>query len=169
MIAVLQKLDQFGRNLMPLASTLLLVLLTMVPVVLPGFTAIMPAWGLMAVYYWVVFRPDLLPTSAAFAIGLLQDLLSGTPLGMNALVFVVVHWIVLTQRRFFVSTSFVVLWSGFALVVLIAMSVSWLSYSVLSLTLAPLDAALFQALLSLTVFPVVAVLFIRLHRAFLPA
>ena len=59
---------------------------------------------------------DLLRPSLAFGLGLLQDLLSGTPLGMTPMIYVLVYWVVLTQRRFFLGTSFAMLWFGFALI-----------------------------------------------------
>lgn len=161
------KLDQAGRNLAPLSVTLMLVLTGMVPSYLPNYDRVAPSLALMAVYYWAIHRPDLLRPSAAFAVGLLQDLLSGAPLGMNALVFVLIHQGVVRQRRFFLANSFLLLWWGFALIVLGAMFIQWIAYSVLSLKLLAMDAALFQALLTLSLFPLFAWLFIRVHRAFL--
>ena len=71
---------------------------------------------LMAVYHWAIFRPRLLPAYAVFLAGLLQDILSGAPLGVNALVFLVAYGVVLSQKKFFTGKSFLILWLGFALV-----------------------------------------------------
>ena len=43
---------------------------------------------LMAVYYWSAYRPTLVPLWFVFFMGLLLDLLSGAPIGLNALVLV---------------------------------------------------------------------------------
>ena len=75
-----------------------------------------PALPLIAVFYWTLYRPDLMPPVAAFVIGLLQDILGGLPLGVSACVLVGVHAAVNTQRRFFIGKSFAVVWLGFALV-----------------------------------------------------
>ncbi|HYD31432.1 MAG TPA: rod shape-determining protein MreD, partial [Azospirillaceae bacterium] len=161
------KLDIAGRNLAPISVTVMLVLAGMVPLHVPEYDQVAPSLALMAVYYWGIHRPDLVPPSAAFAVGLLQDLLSGAPLGMNALVLVLVHWVVVSQRRFFLANSFLLLWWGFTLIVLGAMLLQWFAYSLLSLTIMPIEAGMFQAFLTLSLFPLFAWLFIRVHRAFL--
>ncbi len=99
-----------------MAVTVALMLVGMAPLHLPNYASVAPALPLMALYYWVIHRPDLLRPSLAFGLGLLQDLLSGTPLGMTPMIYVLVYWGVLTQRRFFLGTSFAMLWFGFALI-----------------------------------------------------
>lgn len=165
--SVWQKLDQAGRNLTPVTVTLMLVLIGMVPVYLPGFQPVAPAVAVVSVYYWAIHRPDLLRPSTAFAIGLLQDLLSGAPLGMNALLLVLTHWVVVTQRRFFLGNSFLLLWWGFSLIMLGVAVVQWFAFSVLSARLLSMAPALFQALTTIALFPLLAWLFIRVQRAFL--
>lgn len=166
-VSVWQRLDQAGRSLAPVAVTVMLLLLSMVPLYLPGSELVPPALALMSVYYWAIHRPDLIRPSVAFAIGLLQDMLAGAPLGVTALVLVLCHWVVVSQRGFFLANSFVLLWVGFAFIVFGAALVQWLAFSVLTLTVMPLEAALFQAALTLALFPIFASLFIRVHRAFL--
>lgn len=161
------RLDQIGRSLTPAAVTVLLVLLGMVPLHLPSYGTITPAFGLMAVYYWAVHRPDLLRPVVAFAVGLLHDLLSGAPLGLNALIYVLTHGTVLMQRRFFLDGAFVHLWLGFVLIALGAALVQWLANSLLHGALLAPAPALFQALQSIALFPVLSWLFMRLHRAVL--
>ncbi len=162
-----QKLDQTGRNLAPCVVTVMLVLAGMVPFYLPDYDRIAPSLALMAVYYWAIHRPDLLRPSAAFAIGLLQDLISGVPLGLNALILVMTHWIVVTQRSFFLASSFLLLWWGFALIALAVAVVQWVACVAVYWAILPAAPVLFQALLTIALFPWFAWLFIRVHRAFL--
>ena len=147
------KIDQAGRNIAPLAVTVALMLVGMAPLHLPNYAAIAPALPLMALYYWVIHRPDLLRPSLAFGLGLLQDLLSGTPLGMTPMIYVLVYWGVLTQRRFFLGTSFAMLWFGFTLIAFGAAFVGWLAYSILNLRLLSPDPALMQAVMTVVLFP----------------
>ena len=166
-ITLWQRLDQIGRSLAPAAVTVMLVLLGMVPLYLPGWDKVAPAMALMSVYYWSIHRPDLLPPSAAFAIGLLQDLLAGTPPGMTALVLVSCHLVVETQRGFFLANAFLMLWLGFAFIVFGAALLQGAFYSLLYQTLVPMQIPLVQAAVTLAVFPLFASLFISVHRAFL--
>jgi rod shape-determining protein MreD len=162
-----QRLDKTGRNLAPFAVTLMLVLVGLIPIRIPSYAAIAPQFALIAVFYWVVHRPDLMRPSTVFLIGLLQDLLSGGPLGLNALVMVLLHGAVMGQRRLFLSSSFLLMWFGFGMVLTGATVLQWGAFSVLAGAALPFMPALFQALLTLAIFPAVAWLLLRVHRAFL--
>ncbi|AWK89036.1 rod shape-determining protein MreD [Azospirillum thermophilum] len=162
-----QRLDKAGRNLAPFAVTVMLMLLGMVPVPIPGYTPVAPMLTVISVYYWTIHRPDLMRPGVAFLIGLLQDLLTGGPLGVNALLLVVTQWVVLNQRRVFLSSTFLLLWVGFAMVMLGICFLQWLAFSALNATLLPFNTVLFQGLLTMAIFPSVAWLLIRVHRAFL--
>jgi len=162
-----QRLDKAGRNLTPFAITVMLGLLGMVPLRLPAFAAVAPSLTLMAVYYWSIHRPDLLRPGVVFGIGILQDLLSGAPLGLHGLILVLVQWAVLSQRRFFLANTFLLMWVGFAMVLFGAAFTEWLVFCALNTALMPFRALFFQALLTLALFPLFAWMFIRIHKAFL--
>jgi len=162
-----QKLDQAGRNVTPLATATVLMLAGMVPIQLPGWGPVAPQFVLMALYYWAIHRPDLLRPSLAFLLGLLQDLLSGMPLGVNPLVYVLVYLVVLSQRRFFLIGSFGMLWLGFALVAAGAAFVYWAAICVLNMSLVQAGPAAAQTVLTVALFPLFSWIFMRVHRAFL--
>ena len=114
------------RGLTPFILTLLLAMLTVVPLRIPDFAQVTPSLTVIAVYYWSIYRPDLLPLAAVFGVGLFQDALAGTPLGLTALVLISVQYAVISQRRFFHGKSFLVEWWGFMLVAPVAALASWL-------------------------------------------
>ena len=72
-----QRLDGWARGLMPTLSVLFLVLMSAVPSGLPNFAGTSPCYSIIGVFYWSVFRPDLLPAAVVFMAGLLQDILLG--------------------------------------------------------------------------------------------
>ncbi|WP_207462607.1 rod shape-determining protein MreD [Azospirillum sp. SYSU D00513] len=162
-----QRLDKTGRNLAPFAVTVMLVLVGLVPLQIPSYAVVAPQFALTAVFYWAIHRPDLMRPVTVFLIGLLQDLLSGGPLGLNALVLLLVHGIVLNQRRVFLASTFALMWVGFGMMVTGAALLQWAAYSLLSGTALPVWPALFQALMTLAFFPAIAWLLLRVHRAFL--
>jgi rod shape-determining protein MreD len=45
------------------------VIVSVLPVKIPGYAALTPAITLMAAYHWTIYRPDLLPRIALFAVG----------------------------------------------------------------------------------------------------
>jgi rod shape-determining protein MreD len=146
-------MDTWVRHLVPFGISLFLLLLTAVPTHLPGFAGIAPMLPLMGVYYWAIYRPDLLPAWAAFLIGILYDIVGGTPLGVNALVMLLVQGTAASQRKFFLGKSFAVTWWAFGLLTAGAIGASWLLVSMLiGRTIDPLPV-MFEYLMTLCFFP----------------
>ncbi len=165
----MQRLDIWTRAAVPLLLTLFTVVLNVVPLRLPDYAPLAPGFVLMAIFYWTVHRPDLMRPWAVFLIGILDDILSGTPLGVNSLVLLFVHWAIMTQHKAFRGKSFAVVWFGFVLVafgaklvlvgVALAVGYGWLN-----------PFALFvQFLLTVALYPPIAFLMGRAQRALLPA
>ncbi len=147
---------EFSRRVVPALSTLLLILLAQLPLPLPFFPDVAPALPLMAIYYWVVFRPDLMPRILIFAIGLFQDALIGAPFGLTALIYLLVHAFVLNQRRFLVGKPFWIFWAGFAIVTPVFALLTWLLASVLRGAVMPTDVVLMGVILTIITFPAIA-------------
>ena len=147
------RMDTWARHLVPGGVTLILLLATALPTRFSGFGGITPMLPLMGVYYWAIYRPDLLPPWAAFALGLLHDIVSGTPLGVNAMVLLLVQGVAVSQRRFFLAKTFLVAWWSFALLAGAAIGLSWLLVGVIGRqALDPLPA-MFEYLVTLGLFP----------------
>lgn len=119
------KLESFSRLFLAQLVLFFLLLINLVPLPVPVLGSLNPAFVLMGVYYWAVYRPTLLPPLLCFGAGLLMDILSGGPLGINALVFVAVQWIVRSQRRFLMGQPYLVMWFIFAPVALGAGLTQW--------------------------------------------
>ena len=162
-----QRLDIVTRNSLPVLLTLLLVLLNVIPLHIPGLSQVMPVFPLMAVYHWAIYRPHLMPPLAVFFIGACYDVLSGTPLGVNALVFLIVYGVVVFQQRFFAGKSFVVVWLGFGLMALGASVVSWTLVSILAVAVVEPKAVFFQFVMNFSCFPLLAWLFLYFQNAYL--
>ena len=80
-----------------------------VPVPLPK--ALVPDFVLMLVFVAAAFRTEVFPVWLCFLLGLLADLLGGTPPGMQAAAFTGVHAFASSQRPHLQLTQF--LWVGF--------------------------------------------------------
>ncbi len=161
------RMDIWVRHLVPFGMTMGLVLLSVMPVGLPGYARIAPMLPVMAVYYWAIYRPDLLPAWAAFAIGLLADILAGTPLGVNALVLLLVQSVTASQRRFFLAKSFLVAWWAFAILAAGAVGLSWLLVSLLDGRLIGLGSVAVEYVVMVGLFPVLTRLLAQMQLAFL--
>lgn len=164
---MLQRLDGLAKGVIPTLFAVLLVVLSLVPLRAPEVAPVMPALGLTAIYYWAVFRPDLLPVWLVFLLGLLQDLLTGMPLGVSVLAMVAMHLFVSSQRRIFVNASFLMLWVVFALFSASALALAWLAGSLLAGALADPRLLLLQYVLTVGVYPCLAWLFGRAQQLLL--
>lgn len=159
-----QRIDLTLRCVTPCMITLLLALLPLVPLNMPMDYAVVPAFTLMSVFYWTIYRPDLMPASAIFMIGVVQDLLAGGALGLTALILVGTHMIVLSQRRIFLGKAFSMTWSGFLLTALASTAVSWVIASALAGQFLALGQPLMQLILTFLGFPLLVWFFVRTHR-----
>jgi rod shape-determining protein MreD len=162
----LQRLDHSARTLLPVMSALVLGVVAIIPIGLPAWGALAPPFMLTAVFYWSLTRPDLMAPSTAFVLGLIQDLLSGAPLGSGALIMVLTQWILRSQQRYLAKRPFLLMWIAFAPVVFAASLLGWAIYSLYVFHPAPILGMLVRATLGLVLFPIVAwVVLIPTHRA----
>lgn len=145
----------------------LLLVLNLVNIALPHAGDVRPAFLLMAIYYWAVFRPTLIPPVMTFIWGLLFDLIAGLPLGISALLFLAIQWVVRDQRLYLMGQSFAMLWLGFILTALVYSALQWTIFSIMQLTFADWRAPLGAFLLSVGLFPLVSFILVLTHR-FLP-
>jgi len=165
--------DFFQRDvqlyrLVPFTSTVFAVILSVVPLQVPGLAVATPTVALMAVYYWTVYRPDLMPPSAIFVIGVMLDLLNGTPyIGLSSLTFLVLRSLILVFRGRAANQDFALIWAGFLAAAAVAMGLQWLATCVLSRTPLAARPFMFQGLVTVAAFPIADYLLAQLHRRLL--
>jgi rod shape-determining protein MreD len=157
----------FARLMVPQLLLCALFLLNLMSLPLPYVGAIKPMLVMMAVYYWAINRPTLVPPVLCFVMGLLMDILSGMPPGLNAFLLVAVQWLVRDQRRFLMGQPFITLWALFGLVALGAALLQWMLFGIVQ-GWAPLLPVATTVGLSLFLFPFVTLLLVGSHRL-LPA
>ncbi|WP_417822071.1 rod shape-determining protein MreD [Terasakiella sp.] len=162
-----QRLDLWARNISPVGLSVVLILLSVIPTHIPGYGSIVPQLALMGIFHWTVFRPDLLPIIAVFAIGILQDALSGAPMGLNTIVYLTVFGVVLGQRRFFLGKTFWVEWLGFSIIAAGAALQAWLLLSAYHVHVLIPGPIFFQYLMTIGFYPLLAWLMGRWQRTIL--
>jgi rod shape-determining protein MreD len=157
------------RALVPGLITLMLVVLTVVPMGLEYFATITPAFVMMSVYYWSLYRPDLMPAVGVFVAGVLLDILSGGPIGLSSLVFLMVQGICVSQRRYIVGKPFLVEWTGFLIVATGAAFVGWLAACMYYSAVISATPFAVQLIISVGIYPLLARFFGRSEQIFLKA
>jgi rod shape-determining protein MreD len=168
-IPALPRVNNGAARMLPLATTLFAALISVLPIHIPGYAALTPVFTLMAAYHWTIYRPDLLPPLALFAVGLTEDLLAGSPIGINALLLLLTRSSVLGYRRYFVNRTFPFVWTGFTLLTIVAMLGLWALHCLLNLSLFDFRTTVIRAALTIVIFPLASFLLGRAQRAVMGA
>lgn len=155
-------------NLMRAATPTLLgffgVIILALPLRLFEGVAPTPIIPLVVVFFWSVHAPDYLPSPSVFLIGLLQDLLTGGPLGLWAAVYLITQFAVSSQRAYFLGREQKVVWLGFALAAIAASLILWLVMSLMSGVLLPLSGLAKQIAVTILIYPLFGLVFGELQR-----
>lgn len=159
-----QRLDQVSRDLAPAALAVVLVLAMGIPLGLPAQHGVMPVPAIAAVYFWTLYRPALMPPLAVFLLGVLSDLLTGAPLGLHPLLLLLLHAVVLTQRRVLARQSFLLVWVVFATFASTTLGLGWALRTLLAFQLLPVEPALYELALTVAIYPALSWLFVRVER-----
>lgn len=101
--------------LMTLIASFLFTLFFLYPL-----SSIVPDFSLAILFYWAIYRPTSLPLSIIFFVGLFMDALSGCFLGLHAFVYILIWVLLIYQRRYLFNKTFLLNWSVFGCVALIA-------------------------------------------------
>ena len=163
--AVVGHAQRGARGAVPALSFVILLVLVLAPAPIAFFGGVAPALPLMAIYYWVMLRPDLMPRTLVFVAGLLEDALMGVPLGVHALVYLLAHVAILSQRQFIAGKPFWLFWCGFGLLAPVALALRWTIVSALRGELLAPDMVAVNILLTLVLFPAIAGPLFQTQRA----
>lgn len=163
-LSLLERLDWASRLMAAQIVVLAFLFLNTVSLPLPYAGDVRPHFLLTVIYYWVVYRPTLLPPAMVFLLGLGVDVLAGLPLGMNAFIYLAVQWIVRDQRLYLMGQPYMMVWIGFALTCMAAAAVEWGIFMLSMRTLpSPVPAAA-GVVLSVFLFPLVTLLLVPIHK-----
>jgi rod shape-determining protein MreD len=166
-LSVFTWIRRWLRNLVPVATTFLFVLMGHLSLPLPLLSDVAPAFALISLYYWVVFRPDLMPYVAVFSLGIVQDAVAGAPFGLYALVYLLVQALVLNQRRFIAGKPFWVFWSAFAMIAPVAAFAAWALASLSRGAFLAPGTAFVALVMTIILFPAVAWVLVHTQRRFI--
>ena len=149
-------LNWSARLFVAQAVIIMLVLLNVASLSLPHAGDLKPFFVLIAVYFWSINRPTLLPAPYTFLLGLMLDILGDLPLGVSALVLVLMQAAVYRSRVFLMGQPFVAVWFGFAVLCFLYAFVLWLVLSILHLSFFPKESfvsIMLAALLTALLYP----------------
>ena len=158
-----------AARVVPVLTIMLAAILALEPVPLPGYAALTPVFTLMALYHWMIYRPELVPPITLFAIGVGYDLLCGGPPGVTPLLLLLARAAVLHARRWFLDRGFAFVWTGFALLTVGAVALLWALECVLAWQLLGIADSLFRAAVTAALFPIASFVLGRTQHALMGA
>ncbi|MCG8648971.1 MAG: rod shape-determining protein MreD, partial [Pirellulales bacterium] len=128
------------------------ITLSTVPWPPPG-GAIGSVLGATAVFYWSFRRPELFPIWVPLVLGALQDVLSGGPTGLNALLFILIALFARCLKSLVRSSTFPIAWVGFVTSFLLAQLIIWAVASLYFLTIVGSGPVIDRFLLGVVTYP----------------
>ncbi len=158
-----RRLDAASRRAVPALTTLIAQLLLTFPLNLPLAPELRQGVALSSVFFWTVYRPNSMPPSVCFGVGMLSDLLGPEPPGLTSLVLLAVHGTALTRRLRLIRRGFAAVWLHFAGLALLAALGQWALTAILDLRVLPVLPALFAATLAIGLYPFLSVLLAEAH------
>lgn len=83
-------------------SFLVAIFVDLIPTAQTGSIQLMPDIMAMLILYWTINRPHQFNIGSAFALGLISDIATGSPLGQHALAYTITTYIVMNQQRYII-------------------------------------------------------------------
>lgn len=144
-----------------------LMLLGTVNYQLIHLSTFVPLFSLMAVFYWGIHFSDALSKWTVLILGLIQDMLYGTPIGTTSFLLLILYAILQSQRRYLQRESFPIVWLLFLLTAIVYACLEWVVYSLYWWDILPMLELSVKTALSILLYPLIHMCFYRLHMMFL--
>ncbi|MFD2204040.1 rod shape-determining protein MreD [Kiloniella antarctica] len=162
-----QRIDGLARSACPFTITLLLTIFFLIPLHIPNLSEVVPSVLLISVFYWTLYRPDLMPIWAVFGLAFIHDLLAGTLLGVGPFILLLFCLALNGQRKFLAQAPFAVLWISFFILSSLAFTVQWIMIYLLETGTPDFRPVLFQNLTTVAVYPAFSWVFALIQRSLL--
>ena len=146
--------------LSPLFITLLLSIVSLLPIMPSGTEEIAPLLGVISLSFWVVNRPDIMGWLSVIVIGIFNDVLYGSLLGIACLSAIIVRLILIkiVHKIDFTNIFHTLFYVGLSLI--IWLFINSLAKYIIYFNFYNYYAVIFQFLVSLVISPII--IFIQL-------
>ena len=162
--SIWRRLDAASRHAWPASCMILGLFVIGLPIGLPAQAELRPAFAMACVFFWSLYRPASLPAPIVALAGILLDLLGLTPLGLWAVLLLLLQGSTLAARRRLAPQGFLTTWASFFGLSAVFSCLCWALQSLLALSLLPLSPLAAQLVACAGVYPALAAWFIRAHR-----
>lgn len=140
------------RALVPTLSLVLALIISCIPLAVIG-QGFMPGILLMTIFFWGVERPGSLPSLMVFLSGLLIDFVSGGPVGLWAVSFLLFFVALRREAETLSQLGFSARWMAFCTAVLLVGLFAWAVASLYYFRMLPPGAITWQVLMTMLLYP----------------
>ena len=147
-------------SLSPLFITLILSIVSLLPIMPSGTEEIAPLLGVISLSFWVVNRPDIMGWLSVIIIGIFNDVLYGSLLGIACLSAIIVR-LILTKILYKIDLTNIyhtLFYVGLSLIIWLFINI--LAKHIIYFNFYDYYAVIFQFLVSLVISPII--IFIQL-------
>ena len=142
------------QHALPFLLSCLYILINYAPSRLWLLNDVRPAVGVVCVFYWVLYRPDLFNMGTVFVLGFISDILSSAPMGADIISYLAVYVTISNLNSLFNNKPFTFIWFGFSFVFICVEILKWLIASVYYAHFLPLSNLFFTLLFTIACYPV---------------
>ena len=91
----------WGQRLLPPVLAIIFVMLSYLPIYINFFNNIRPDLGLAAIYFWMMYRPDLFDLKTVAVMGLVDGVMSSSMFGLGLFSYLFMYLLMLNLRKYF--------------------------------------------------------------------
>jgi rod shape-determining protein MreD len=155
---------KFFASVIPVLLGLIGALVANMPLTLMGGWMPPPLFALMPIYFWSLMRPDLVSPGWVLLIGIVQDILAGSPPGIWTASFVAMYAALDYQREAFAGLSGLGAILGFATATLITSATAYLLFTFYFWRFSPLAPFVMQFAVTVLLYVPAAIVLDFIHR-----
>lgn len=118
----------------------------------------------LGLYYWLIYRPDLISPLSIFLIGLFRGSLAGGPLGFSSVILLFAYGAAVRQRRYLLGKPFIMVWGGFVSLIVLTQGLEWASSMFLVHSFIDPQPLIFQVALTILSYPFLTQLLFKVQN-----
>ncbi len=153
-----------AAGLMPVVVSMGLAMLMLLPLGSGLADYATPHLVMISCFYWLSWRPLLMPYGACTVLGLVLDLWLGAPLGINTIMLLLTRLFVLNQLKYYKDKNRGVYWGVFSVMAFGFFTLSWLLTSAVAGQFLAADTVFLQWLVTSFFYAPIAFVLGRLRR-----
>lgn len=147
----------------PMMLTVMLMAAYLVPKHITSLAGIVPLMHMIAIFYWAMADIRNMPYWFVFLAGVLIDVLTGLPLGISSLLYVIFVMFLRMQRKFVHKEGFFANWAFFGALLMVICGIQWLLITSLGDTNHSLFPLFIQWLITVCCYPIFSRMFDGVH------